>query len=606
MKKMRWIVAMVAMIGVLGFGAVQAAPLATTTLLATKHKADKVDCEDCHGTKDEKKIVVSDNETTENASCVECHDTLEGMVKKSRGNNSHISAHRSHLATVNCTTCHSAHTQSKVYCNYCHTFNMPISGGEAVSDPRKAARPGDIKVEQTDVVVVGAGAAGLTAAITAFDGGAKVIVLEKQPIAGGNSMLAAGGMNATETTFQKAKGIKDSIALMYEDTMKGGQNMNDPELVRVLANNSASSVAWLTSIGADISDIGQMAGASAYRTHRPTGGAAVGAHISKVLRQNVADRKMDLRVNSKVLRVLKDSNGRVEGVLVSGKHSGVYVIKAKVVVMTAGGFSANADKVAALRPEFKGMTTSNQPGATGDGMDLGAQVGGQLKDMKEIQIHPTVAAGSRILITEAVRGNGAILINRDGKRFVNELTTRDKASNAILAQRGQAAYLVFDEVIRKSLGQIQGYFELELVKQGDTPEALAQVLGMPADNFVQSLATYNKAVESKNDTEFKRADLPRFVKTGKFYAIEVKPGIHYTMGGLKINTEAQVIDQDGKPMPGFFAAGEVTGGVHGANRLGGNSISETITFGRIAGANALKVAKQTKDVTPVKLPAPAK
>jgi fumarate reductase flavoprotein subunit len=247
--------------------------------------------------------------------------------------------------------------------------------------------------------------------------------------------------------------------------------------------------------------------------------------------------------------------------------------------------------VARYRPEFKGMTTSNQPGALGEGTVLGDQIGGQLVDMKEIQIHPTVAKGSRILITEAVRGNGAILVNREGKRFVNEITTRDKASAAILQQKGQSAFMIFDEGIRKSLKQIDGYFHLELVREGATPEALAAKIGVPADAFKTTLEAYNQAVETKNDAEFKRPDMPRPVKTPKFYAIEIAPGIHYTMGGLKINGETQVINKEGKPIPGFFAAGEVTGGVHGNNRLGGNSISETITFGRIAGANAAKLAK---------------
>lgn len=555
------------------------------TALAELHKAKQIGCADCHGTA--KKITVDDSEKTVNQSCIGCHGDLDAVGAKAKG---HINPHKSHLGQINCTTCHSGHSRSQAYCLKCHTYDMPIPGGAAPVVPLKLKKSVK-KIETADVVVIGAGASGMTAAITAHDAGAKVILLEKQPITGGNSMLAAGGMNAAETKFQKAKGIKDSIELMYQDTMKGGKNTNDPALVKILAQNSSGSVDWLTSIGADISDVGRMAGASVYRTHRPTGGHAVGAHIANVLRKNAADRKLDVRVNSKVVKIIEDKQGRVTGVVVEGKHSGSYTIKAKAVVLTAGGFSANPDKVAFYRPEFKGMTTSNQPGATGDGLELGAKAGGELKDMKEIQIHPTVAAGSRILITEAVRGNGAILINHEGKRFVNELTTRDKASEAILQQTGKSAYLIFDEAIRKSLKQIDGYFHLELVKEGATLKDLAAALKMPAATLEASIETYNKAVDAKNDAEFKRPDLPRALRTAKFYAIEIKPGVHYTMGGLKINTDTQVIAKDGKPISGFYAAGEVTGGVHGANRLGGNSISETITFGRIAGANAAKLAK---------------
>ena len=599
MSSLKKIIATIA-IGALGLfaaGSLYASPasptktgLGSATPLAAMHKDHKVTCKGCHEEKDQEKIVVDDNETVVNRTCVDCHGSLEEMAKESKA---HLTPHRSHLGLINCTSCHSGHSQSKTYCNNCHTFDMPIPGGTAAVKRVKPIK-NDRAVEKTDVLVIGAGATGMTAAITAHDGGAKVVLLEKQPITGGNSALSAGGMNATETAFQKKKGIKDSIEVMIQDTMKGGGNHNNPDLVRILATKSASSIDWLTSIGADISDIGQMAGATNYRTHRPTGGAAVGAHITKVLKKNVADRKIDVRVNSKVLKLVEDSTGKVIGAVVEGKHSGTYTILAKAVVMAAGGFSANQVLVGQYQLQFVGMTTSNQPGATGDGMLIGEQAGGQLIDMKEIQIHPTVAAGSRILITEAVRGNGAILINRHGKRFVNELTTRDKASQAVLAQPGGSAFLVFDGIIHKSLKQIDGYFELGLVKEGATLEELAKAMGVPGDVLTQSIETYNKFFDAKKDGEFGRADLPRAIRTSKFYAIEIKPGIHYTMGGLKINGETQVIGKNGQPVPGFFAAGEVTGGVHGKNRLGGNSISETISFGRIAGASALKQVKEAK------------
>jgi len=339
--------------------------------LAQLHQANKVGCADCHGTA--KKIVVDDSEKGVNQRCIGCHGNLDVLAVKDKG---HIKPHQSHLGEINCTACHRGHEPSVAYCNGCHTFNLPMPGGTAAKKEQPVRKAGKPRIETTDVVVIGAGAAGMTAAITAHDAGVKVIVLEKQPITGGNSMLAAGGMNAAETKFQMAKGIKDSVDLMYQDTMKGGKNTNDPDLAMILAKNSASSVDWLTSIGADISDVGRMAGASVYRTHRPTGGAAVGAHIANTLKQNAVDRKMDVRVNSKVVKIIEDAQGRVTGVQVEGKHSGRYIIKAKAVVLAAGGFSANPEKVAYYQPAFKGMTTSNQPGATGDGMDLGDQAGG--------------------------------------------------------------------------------------------------------------------------------------------------------------------------------------------------------------------------------------
>jgi fumarate reductase flavoprotein subunit len=560
------------------------------------HARKNVTCSACH----EKKLIPDDTEARENQRCVACHGSLEKVAAK---NKAHINPHKSHLGEISCTACHHAHASSRPYCASCHAFPMKIPGATQETAQKAAPKTGavvptvavpkNVQFEKTDVVVIGSGAAGLTAAITARDMGAKVIVVEKQPVTGGNSMLAAGGMNAADTQFQRAKGIKDSPELMQKDTMAGGKNQSDPELVTVLAKNSAGSVEWLTKLGADLSDIGRLGGASVDRAHRPSGGTAVGATIVNTLRRNALERHIDVRVNSKAVKILEDKTGRVTGVLVEGVHRKLYGIYAGAVVNAAGGFSANPEKVAFYRPGYAGMTTSNQPGATGDGMDLGAQAGGQLRDMKEIQIHPSVAVGSRILITEAVRGNGAIMVNREGKRFVNEITTRDAASAAVLAQTGKTAFLVFDEGIRKSLKQIEGYFHLELVKEGETIQALAEKIRVPPESLAATIASYNKSYESKMDSEFKRPNMPRPVKTPKFYAIEIAPGIHYTMGGLKINTEARVIGKDGKPIHGFFAAGEVTGGVHGANRLGGNSISETITFGRIAGANAAKAAKQS-------------
>ncbi|HET6514041.1 MAG TPA: flavocytochrome c [Thermodesulfovibrionales bacterium] len=581
-------------------GEKQAQP-AKGDFLADMHKGKGIECSACHGDK----ISVDDNETVVNKKCTECHGSQMALMQKSVGEDQlpegkegeGMDPHKSHLGKINCTACHHGHTASWTYCLGCHNFDLKIPFGAVAAElpaielPRVEKVPKGIRVDKADVVIIGSGATGLTAAITAHDKGTKVIVLEKMPITGGNSQLAAGGMNACETKFQKEKGIKDTCRLMYDDTMKGGKNLNDPELVKILADKSASSVDWLTSLGADLSDVGRMGGASVSRTHRPSGGAAVGAHIIKVLMKNAGDRNIDVRVNSRVVRILEDSKGRTNGVLVEGKHSKLYKISAKAVIIAAGGFSANPERVAYYQPTYKGMTSSNQPGATGDGEDLGAGAGGYLIDMKEIQIHPTVAAGSRILITEAVRGNGAVLVNHEGKRFVNEITTRDAASAAILAQTGKSAYMIFDEGIRKSLKQIDGYFHLKLVAEGDTLKDLAAKIGVPADALEATVEAYNKAYEEKNDAEFKRPDMPRPIRTPQYYAIEIRPGVHYTMGGLKINTDSQVMAKDGKPILGLFAAGEGTGGVHGANRLGGNSISQTITFGRIAGENAAKLAK---------------
>ncbi len=439
---------------------------------------------------------------------------------------------------------------------------------------------------KTDIVVIGSGGAGFSAAITARDLGAKVIVLEKMPITGGNTQLASGGMNAAGTRYQAALGIKDSWQLMYDDTIKGGKNRGIPALVEILAKNSADAVDWLVSFGADLSGVTRSGGASADRFHGPKDGGPVGPEIMKALRSAAAQRKIDVRMNSTVLHINLDPGGAVTGVQVRERGNHLYEIQARALILAAGGFSANPQMVAKYCSQCAGMATSNQPGATGDGIVLASEIGAQLKDMDQIQIHPSLGAGTNILVSEVVRGAGAILVNREGKRFVNEITTRDVASAAVLRQTGKTAFSIFDEGLRKRLKLIEGYFHLGLVKQGATTDELAQVLGIDPAAFAATIANYNKYQEAKSDPDFQRPDMPRPINQPNFYSIEIQPGIHYTMGGVLFNAQAQALGRDGKPIPGLYAAGEVTGGVHGANRLGGNSTVETVVFGRIAGREA--------------------
>jgi fumarate reductase flavoprotein subunit len=467
--------------------------------------------------------------------------------------------------------------------------------------------------ETADVVVVGSGGAGLTAAITACKVGASVIVLEKQPITGGNTALSAGGMNAAGTRYQAkdASGNPfDSPAQMLADTLKAGTPpsppppaaaavpLNDPELAKILAYNSVSSLYWLTDeLGADLSDVGLLAGSKYPRSHRPTGGKAIGAHLVGVLRAAAEAavvpapknpcKSLEIRVNSKVVRVVEDDQGNVTGVWVDGRHNGLYAITAKAVVMTAGGFSANPARVAQYKPQYASLPTSNQPGATGDGIDLGVAVQAATRDLSYIQVHPTIAAGAHTLITEGVRGNGGILVNTAGKRFINELDKRSIVTTAVFAQSTAHVFVVFDDTVRRSLAQIEGYFALGLVREGATVAELAAQIGVPSTELVATIDSYNSFVPA--DPAYLRSPT-KLLNAAPFYAIEVAPAIHYTMGGLKIDPQARVISVDDNVIPGFYAAGEVTGGVHGADRLGGNSISETITFGRIAGNKAARFA----------------
>lgn len=441
---------------------------------------------------------------------------------------------------------------------------------------------------KADVVVIGAGGAGYSAAITAHDAGAKVIILEKMPITGGNTQIASGGMNAAGTKYQAAQGIKDSWELMRDDTLTGGKKLGIPELVEILAKESADANAWMTSLGADLSGITRSGGSSATRFHAPKDGRPVGPELVRVLRAAANERKIDVRTNSRVLRIDTNASGAVSGVQVEERVHTLYRIEARAVVVAAGGFSANKEMVAKYCPACRGMATSNQPGATGDGMLLAEQIGAELIQMEQVQIHPSLGARTNILVTEASRGAGAIMVNREGKRFVDELTTRDRASAAILAQQGRTAFLIFDGTVRKRLKTFEGLFHLGMGKEAPTLEALAKVIGVDASNLATTIASYNNYQQSKKDAEFNRSDMAFPLTQPPFCSIEIEPGIHYTMGGIAINGRAQALAKGGKPIPGLYAAGEVTGGVHGANRLGGNSTVETIVFGRIAGHEAAK------------------
>ncbi|MCC5909285.1 MAG: flavocytochrome c [Clostridiaceae bacterium] len=438
----------------------------------------------------------------------------------------------------------------------------------------------------TDVVIIGSGGAGLAAAIEASDAGKEVIIVEKMPLVGGNTLRATGGINAAGTSVQAELGIEDSAEIHYEDTMKGGYDVNIPELVEVFTSEAAGAIDWLIDLGADLSDVGRLGGSTNNRSHRPTGGAPVGAHLVEVLRASADERNVTILTETTATEILAEDN-KVTGIVVTDKNNEEFTITAEAVIVATGGFGANTTMLTEYDASLEGFGTTNQAGSTGDGISMAMAVGAGLVDMEEIQTHPTVVPENGYMITEAVRGNGAIIINRNGERFVNEISTRDVVSEAILAQEGQTAFLLFDESVRESLSAIEGYVNRGLTVEGETVAELAEALEIDAEVLTATLETYNGFVATGEDTDFERSDMPRSLESSSFYVIEIGPAVHHTMGGLKINTHAQVLTADDEVITGLYAAGEVTGGVHGGNRLGGNALSDIIVFGRIAGTSAV-------------------
>ncbi|AKG33259.1 flavocytochrome c [Paenibacillus durus] len=451
--------------------------------------------------------------------------------------------------------------------------------------------PIDQLKDKYDIIIVGAGGAGMTAALEAKANGKNPVIFEKMPVAGGNTTKSSSGMNASQTKFQKEQGIQDSNDLFYEETLKGGHGTNDKEMLRFFVDNSASAIDWLDSIGIKLNNITITGGMNEKRTHRPEDGSAIGQYLVKGLVKNVREQGIPLFVNADV-KELMQADGKVNGVKVLFNQTDEKTIASDAVIVTTGGFGANKGMIEEVRPDLKGYVTTNQVGSTGDGIKMILNVGGTTVDMDQIQVHPTVQQEKSYLIGEAVRGEGAILVAQDGKRFVNELDTRDNVTAAINALTEKSAYLVFDSGVKSRAKAIQQYEKMGFVKTADTIEALSKEINVPADQLKATLDTWNSSVKNKKDAEFSRTTgMDNDLSAAPYYAIKIGPGIHYTMGGVKINTNTEVLNKEGKPIPGLFAAGEVTGGLHGQNRIGGNSVAEIIIFGRQAGIKAAEFLK---------------
>ncbi|MGN1368852.1 MAG: flavocytochrome c [Aristaeellaceae bacterium] len=490
---------------------------------------------------------------------------------------------------------------------------------------------------EADVVIVGAGGAGMTSALTAAEKGAKVIIIESQAAVGGNSVRATGGMNAGDTpyqdnnTFGEAAGVEktlataastyaddpiitdlaatvkvqweayqaapegyfDSVQLMMLDTMIGGKGINDLMLVQELAWNSADGIEWLKNYGIELVTAGAFGGASVQRIHFPKVDGkkvSVGAYMIPLLETACKDNENITFLMETTANEIIMVNGAAKGVKATGKTGNTVTVSADAVILATGGFGANLEMVASYQPALEGFMTTNAAGIQGQGIQMAQAVGAAVVDMDQIQIHPTVQFDTAALITEGLRGDGAILVNAEGKRFIDEVGTRDVVSAAEIAQPGSYSWLIVDQAMLDKSSVIAGYVKKGFVFSGATYEELAAAIGVDAAAFAETMNTWNGYVAAKNDPDFGRVSFANPLDTAPYYAIKVTAGVHHTMGGVVIDTEAQVLMADGTVISGLFAAGEVTGGVHGANRLGGNAVSDFVVFGRIAGENAADLA----------------
>ncbi|HEY3276593.1 MAG TPA: flavocytochrome c [Syntrophorhabdaceae bacterium] len=455
-----------------------------------------------------------------------------------------------------------------------------------------------------DVIVVGTGFAGLAAAIEAKNARATVAVIEKMPVHGGNSIINGGDFCAPDTKLQKAAGVQDSAELMYKDMMKAGQYLNQPELAKTVAYGAKDALEWCESLGARFTKLGFHGGHSVKRANQTVN--ASGSEVVNKLydKANAVGAKIETR--TKMVRLIANKDGRIVGMEVkkgykfpdenSGKTA--FIKAKKAVILTSGGFSRDLPLRQLQDPRLNDrFESTNQPGATGEALLAACMAGAMDLQMDWIQLGPWTSPdekgfGHVPLFCERLVGYGPMINPKTGKRFFKETGNRKERADAIILVGDPVIIMGDSYAVPKQVfpNALQKGMEAGAIKKFDTLEDLAKFYNMPVDVFKKEIDRWNSFVEQKKDADFDCMIFPdaKPTVTAPFYAARLWPKVHHTMGGLVIDKNAQVKGFDFKPVKGLYAAGEVTGGVHGAVRLGGVAMADCVVFGRIAGKNAAK------------------
>lgn len=455
------------------------------------------------------------------------------------------------------------------------------------------------ETQKKDVVVIGAGGAGLIAAIEAKNNGAQnVIVLEKMAFAGGNTLISGGEYAAPNNWVQVKKGLKDSNDTFYNDILKGGDNEGNPKLVRVLADNALNGAEWLKDYINMTFEDRQMffGGHSVERSLVPLGATGV-EMISKLLAK-AEELNIPVLYETPAVELIVDK-GRVTGVKALSEDKEYTFLAKDGVILASGGFGSNLEmRVKYNKDVDENILSTNTVGITGDGITMAEKIGAQLEDMPFIQTYPTCdpISGALLYFGDVRLIGGSILINQEGKRFVEELERRDVISMAIKNQTGNAAYQFCDEAQVKLSGVAEHHademnylFNNKLLVKADTIKEASDFFGIDAAELEKTVEKYNQYAKDGKDLEFnKRGKLTPFEAKGPFYIMKAVPAVHHTMGGVKIDENARVINTKGEIIKGLYGAGEVTGDIHGTNRLGSDAIADITVFGRIAGQNVVK------------------
>ena len=466
---------------------------------------------------------------------------------------------------------------------------------------KKAARELP-KTSNYDVVVIGAGGAGFSAAITAKNAGANVVLLEKMPAVGGNSLISGAEMNVAKNWVQPKLGINDdSPELHAQDTFKGGDGKGDMKVINVMTHEALDAAKWCRDyLGVRFEDdnLFFFGGHSRKRALIPVG--HTGTEFIAKFQAKADELGIPVITNMKAEELIKNKDGRVVGVKATMDGS-EYTFNAKGgVVLATGGFGANPEMVKKYNPKIdERFKTTDAPGSTGEALYMAERAGAELVNMGYIQTYPICdpISGAIELIADA-RFDGAIMLNQEGKRFVEELQRRDVLSEAILNQTGQYCWVLWNDNIGKISNTVKAHAnEYEaFTKQGimttcDDLKCIADFTKIPFDQLQKTVKRVSDMAGKGNDKDFNHRAGLMDMQQGKYYVIKAVPSTHHTMGGVRINEKAEALTAEGKVIPGLWAAGEVTGVTHGTNRLGGNAYTDIIVFGRIAGEAAAKAAK---------------
>ncbi|KAJ0400146.1 hypothetical protein ATCC90586_007228 [Pythium insidiosum] len=481
---------------------------------------------------------------------------------------------------------------------YVYIWSGLMAGGDARIDAANA------RLLKADITIIGAGLAGLSASVEAAAAApdAKIVLIEREAKVGGNSAKASSGINAAIS--------EDDAPVFEQDTLKSGGGLSNSFLVDVFVKQSPSAIDFLQQCEVDLSVLCQLGGHSNKRTHRNKSGPNVGFAIISALQKRVAQlSNVEIITGATAKKIeVEPSTGRVLGLYIEKEDGEAVAIESGAVILATGGFSANRNLFKRFAPGLEAFPTTNGACAQGDGVLMAEALGADLILMDKVQLHPTGFinpkdrnAQQKFLAPEAIRGSGALLFNSSGKRFVNELSTRDVVSQAILAQPTKSSFLWLFEGAQPLQSSLGFYKHIGLVKAVNSVREAAEYCHFDANDMLQELNEYAAIAAGSKPDPFGKTVFPfplhhidAVDSPVEIHVMEVAPAVHYTMGGVKINTDTAVLRADGSPIDGLFAAGEVSGGLHGANRLGGNSLAECVVFGRIAGQHAVKHALQRR------------